>query len=391
MPDPFKKITSIEEAIEVDNQLQYQMVPSDHVTVDTIRNVDSKVALEEFDYPVTITVDGRTFFLDEKQTRDVYRYKNVLQLQYLQTEQERIDVINVFSGRYAPISLESIKEKIYEIMGEPESITFGRKDFSLMQFPKMESASFEGVREQNTTEAVDMYPTIMFSYNSGRRSFIFGFMAKVIFCSNQLQLLVSSSNKYKLLTTKVVHTTDQVADLDVSVIINNWKANAEKYQEAMVAAMSRQLTVTDEIMLYVACAQSVDMLFELLNRPQIDNPASFWDAVMNVTRLNSEFHRNRTTDREFRSKQLQDAALKAGTYIMDEKEYSVRDYIRGIDNIEALKEQIVERPDLVKVNLPEFYLQIGDKIMTTPPTSGVGEDIRVLPEMERPDEEEDQE
>ena len=94
--DPFKKITSIDDAIEVDNQLMYQAIPSDHVTVDTIRSVDSKVALEEFDYPVPLTHEGKTFHLDDKQVRDIYRYKNVLQFQYLETELDRIDVINVF-------------------------------------------------------------------------------------------------------------------------------------------------------------------------------------------------------------------------------------------------------------------------------------------------------
>ncbi|KKN86530.1 hypothetical protein LCGC14_0267060 [marine sediment metagenome] len=389
-PDPFKRITSIDDAIEVDNQLQYQMVPSDHVTVDTIRNVDSKAALEEFDYPTPLTYEGKTFYLDEKQVRDIYRYKNVLQLQYLETELDRVDVINVFSGRYAPIKLETIKNKIYEIMGEPEQITFGRKDFSLMQFPQLESASFEGVREQDNTEKVDMYPTIMFSYNSGRRSFIFGYTVSIIHCMNALHLLVSASAKYNLLNTKVVHTTDQVADLDVSVIVENWKNNAEKYQEAMLEAMRKRLTVVNEIMLYVACAQSVDMLFELLTRPQIANPASFWDAVMNVTRLNSNFHNNRSTDREFRPKQLQDAAMKAGTYIMDDKEYSIRDYIRGIDNIEALREQITERPNLIKVNLDMFYKLVGLQITEGCPEHIEGEDIQVLPQMEIAEAEEEE-
>jgi hypothetical protein len=380
-PDPFKRITSIDDAIEVDNQLMYQAIPSDHVTVDTIRNVDSKAALEEFDYPVPLTHEGKTFHLDEKQVRDVYRYKNVLQLQYLETELDRIDVINVFSGRYAPIKLEAIKNRIYNIMGEPESITFGRKDFSLMQFAKLESASFEGIREQENTENVDMYPTILFSYNSGRRSFVFGYTAKIIHCMNALNLLVAASAKYNLLNTKVVHTTDQVADLDVSVIIENWKNNAEKYQEAMLEAMRKQLTIVDEIMLYVACAQSMDMLFELLSRPQIQHPSSFWDAVMNVTRLNSDFHSNRTTDRQFRPKQLQDAAMKAGTYIMDDKEYSIRDYIRAIDNIEALREQITERPNLVKVNLDMFYKLTGSHIIEGCPEHIEGENIQVLPDM----------
>ena len=157
----------------------------------------------------------------------------------------------------------------------------------------------------------------------------------------------------------------------------------------MVVWMGRQLTIDMEIMLYVDCAQSQDMLLELLSRPQIETPTSFWDSLMNVTRLNSTNYISRVfdVDNKFTNKQLQDASIRAGVHVMDEKKYSVRDYIRAVDQLEALREKIEEHPGTIKVSVDQFYRNVSVRIFEGRQKINEGQVIDSLPEYETPDEE----
>lgn len=262
------KIKTVEEAIKLDNELEYMEL--DKEAYDSIHTRG--------------TAEDMNWFTDDHERVISIPEKVVDRILKLKVRDEGYPRLIVYDNKalqavsaiFKRIPLEDVWKEATEVLGQPiKQIPISGA--IICQFNMIFDTTDIGGEEAAGKHDYKLYPVIRFSYNFKHKSFAFGHMAEIMFCSNQM---------YKVdISRRIVHNVYMMKEFTIKKTVKEFAEDYKALCGSMGKAMKVYITMEDELLYYWLAARGANAnIARMLEHPAA---GSVWEAIMNITNVAS--------------------------------------------------------------------------------------------------------
>lgn len=254
-----RKPSSIEEAIKIDNALEYVSVPP-HIYEAIVTDSKEEVSLNGVPIVGKLRSQIAGYKPREEGCPKVIFYED--------------KPIRAVSALFRRIPLHELYNTAVEILGEPAQ-TYVTPQAIICRFNPLDDR-VEGLEDEGDFE---LSPVISMSLNFAERSLSLGFVVGVFFCANQLFWF---GGQFK---NRVVHNVHKMKDFNIKEYLEVFAANYEWAKDVLMASQRTTVTVSEMTVYYWKAGKGrIDHVVGMLKR---DHPITLWNVIMNISAVST--------------------------------------------------------------------------------------------------------
>lgn len=312
------KVTTIAEAIRLDEELVYEVVPPHTHTRILADETIGSVKLETNWIPEPIVQQLREYKPRSEGCPKVIFYRN--------------EPVRAVSGLFKRIPLQDVWEETTKRLGEPieEKPT---NQAIIAQFEK-QVTKYKRNGEIGK-EDYEISPTVAFSFNFAERSFWLGYIIGVFYCTNQIFLFGAAGSG------RVIHNLYHMKDFSLEKSLDTL-LNGFRTVETMIADSQKE-PLPDHAypaLYWKGMHGTVSYLDKVFEQPK---PETLWQGIMNLTYVST--HEVENFNVAF------DKSRAAGMLLAGKGKLFTDDFVRALGFYLHLKRITPERAFLEQLNL----------------------------------------